>query len=66
MQPKNHILHLRMSSEMDKLLTEISEKLGLDKSALARFLLNKSLMQLRADSIKAGGYDKLEITLRHV
>lgn len=62
---KNHKLKdMRLTEDTDNLLTEASEKIGLKKTELARFLLNKSLKKLKADSIQAGGYDNLEITIR--
>lgn len=49
---------------MEKELNEISDILGFKKTDLIRFLLNRSLEQLKADKIEAGGYDKLEFTLK--
>jgi len=62
---KNHIIKtLRIDGDMDKLLNEATEQLGFKKPDLIRFLLNRSLQQLKSDSIRAGGFDKLEFTLR--
>lgn len=62
---KNHILNnLRLDEGTDKLLSEIAESLDLSKTALARLLLNRSLKQLKADIIKAGGIDKITFEIR--
>jgi len=55
---------IRITQEMEKELNEISDILGFKKTDLIRFLLNRSLEQLKADKIEAGGYDKLEFTLK--
>ncbi len=47
------------------LISEIADKLGFNKVDLATHLLNRSLVQLKADSQKAGGFEKLEFTLRN-
>lgn len=49
---------------MDMEIKEVSEATGFKETDLIRFLLNRSLEQLKSDKQKAGGYDKLEITLR--
>jgi hypothetical protein len=65
MTAKNHqIKTLRISSETNSLLNEAAAKLDFKKPDLIRFLLNRSLQQLKSDSIRAGGYDQLQITLR--
>lgn len=57
---KNHLLNnLRLSSETNGLLSELSNQLELSKSALARMLINRGLKQMKSDIIKAGGIDKL-------
>lgn len=49
---------------MDSILSEATNKLQFKKPDLVRFLLNRALMQLKADSIKAKGYENLSFTLR--
>ena len=61
---KNITKTIKITSEMDTEVKEISEATGFKVTDLIRHLLNRSLEQLRADKLKAGGYDKLEITLR--
>lgn len=61
---KTIFLHLRINKETDELLKEISDKVGFDKSALARMLLLKSLRKLKTDAIKFG-WDNLEFTIKH-
>lgn len=55
---------IKLTSEMESELKEISEDTGFKQTDLIRHLLNRSLEQLKSDKIRAGGYDKLEITLR--
>ena len=63
---KNYIIKsFRVEKETLILLEEASAGLGLNKPDLIRFLLNRSLMQLRTDKIKAGSYEALEITIRN-
>ncbi len=63
---KNYIIKsFRVEKETLILLEEASKGLGLNKPDLIRFLLNRSLMQLRTDKIKAGSYEALEITIRN-
>jgi len=61
---KNIVKSLKLTSEMDMEIKEVSEATGFKETDLIRFLLNRSLEQLKSDKQKAGGYDKLEITLR--
>lgn len=49
---------------MKQELKSISEELGFKEADLIRFFLKRGLIQLKADSIKAGGIDKLTFTLR--
>lgn len=64
--PLNHRLKdLRISKEMDELLTEVADKLGFKKTHLARILLNKSLNNLRHDIIKYG-IDNLSFELKPI
>lgn len=60
MANKNILRNLRISNETDNLLDELSEHLEIRKTDLARMLLNKTLNQIKHDSIKAGGYENLE------
>ncbi len=57
---------IKFTTEMDKEIKEISEATGFRETDLIRHLLNRSLEQFKADKLKAGGYDKLEITLRKI
>ena len=66
MQRNNKIIKIRLTEELYKLIEEAGIGVGINKSELIRYLLNKSLRELKKDSIKAGGYDKLEVTLREV
>lgn len=52
-QRKTVFLHLRIKPETNKLLDEISEKISIDKSNLARMLLVSSLKKLHDDGIKS-------------
>ena len=61
---KNITKTIKLTSEMDLEIKEVSEATGFKETDLIRHLLNRSLEQLKADKTKAGGYDKLEITLR--
>lgn len=66
MTVKNHRLKdMRLSQEMDAELSEIAEALGMNKTDLARMLLNRGLRQLRADAQRAGGLNYLEFTFRN-
>lgn len=65
MAVKNHFIKsFRVSKEMFALIQEATQQLGFKQTDLIRFLLNRSLMQLKADSIQAKGYDKLSFTLK--
>ena len=55
----NSTTKLRITTEMKTDIKDISNKLGFKESDLCRYLLNRAIQQLKADSIKAGGYDKL-------
>ena len=67
MTPENHIIKsFRISKEVNDLLNEAYKELGFKKTDIVKFLLHRSLMQLKSDSIQAGGYDKLSITLKEV
>ena len=62
---KNITKTIKITSEMNTEIKEISEATGFNVTDLIRHLLNRSLEQLKSDKINAGGsYDKLEITLR--
>ena len=60
---KTIFLHVRITKEVNDLLYEISDKLGFDKSALARMLLLNSLKKLKKDALKFG-WDNLEFTIK--
>lgn len=60
---KTIFLHLRIDKNIDDLLNEICDKIGFQKSALARMLLNRSLKRLKEDGIKSN-WD-LEFTIKH-
>lgn len=64
MKIKNVIKSIKLTTEMNLEIKEVSEATGFKETDLIRHLLNRSLEQLKADKTKAGGYDKLEITLR--
>lgn len=61
----NYTIRIRITTEMKEDIKKISEQLGFKESDLLRFLINRSITQLKTDSINAGGLDKLEFTLRH-
>lgn len=62
---KNHTLKpIRITESTNNLIIEACEKLGFKKADLIRFLLNRSLKQLKSDSVKAGGYENLDFSLR--
>lgn len=62
---KNHIIKaLRIDNEMANLLQEASTKLGIRQPDLIRFLLNRSLKQLKCSAIEAGGFENLEFSLK--
>ena len=63
---KNITKSIKLTSEMDLEIKEISEATGFRETDLIRHLLNRSLEQLKSDKINAGGYDQLEITLRKI
>ena len=54
----------RVDDWTDKELREASQELDIKIPDLTRFLLVRSLKQLKEDAVKAGGYKMLEITLR--
>ena len=54
---------MRIPEWIDEELNKASEQLEIKKCELARFLLNNAMRKLKEDSIKAGGYDKLEISI---
>jgi len=64
---KNYIIKaFRISKETNDLLQEATKNLPFKKTNLIRFLLNRALRQLKSDSLKAGGYKNLNITLREI
>jgi len=64
---KNYIIKaFRVTKKTNDLLNEITENLSFKKSDLIRFLLNRALRQLKADSVRAGGYENLSITLKEI
>lgn len=65
MTKKNYKLgDMRLSKEMNDLLNELAEVLGFRKTDLARFLLNRSLVILKAD-IKKHGIENLDFSIRN-
>ena len=62
----NKVLVIRLTEKLNSLLGEASEGVGINKSELVRYLLTKSIYEIKKDSIKAGGYDKLVITLKKI
>lgn len=60
---KTKIIHLRIDREIDELLIKVSSNLGLDKSALTRMLLLRSLKQLNADALKFG-WENLDFIIK--
>jgi len=64
---KNHIIKsFRVSKKTKELLEEASQELSLSQTDLIRFLLNKSLVDLKSDSQRAKGYQNLSITLKEL
>ena len=61
---KNITKTIKITSEMNTEIKEISEATGFNVTDLIRHLLNRSLEQLKEDKIRAKGYGNLEITLR--
>ena len=61
---KNSTTQLRITSEMKKEIKEISKATGFKEVDLVTHLLNRSLEQLKSDKIEAGGYERLEFTIR--
>jgi len=59
--PKNHTLHLKIEKESQELLKEVSTKIKIPQSVLARLLLNKSLMDLKVLA-KTEGWDNILFT----
>ena len=51
---------------MDAELKKISDAIGFTKAHLIRYLLSRSIKQLKSDGVEAGGYSNLEFTLRHI
>jgi antitoxin component of RelBE/YafQ-DinJ toxin-antitoxin module len=60
---KNVVETIRITSEQKKEIKDISEVTGFKQTDLIRFLLNRALIQIRADC--KGDYSKLEFTLKH-
>ena len=61
--PKNHTLHLKIEKESQEILKEVSTKIKIPQSVLARLLLNKSLMDIKVLA-QSEGWDNLLFT-RH-
>ena len=61
---KNIIQTIKITSEMKSEIKKISEITGFKQVDLIRFLINRSLMQLKVDC--KGDYKLLEFTLRHI
>ena len=59
--PKNHTLHLKIEKESQELLKEVSTKIKIPQSVLARLLLNKSLMDLKVLA-QTEGWDNILFT----
>lgn len=66
MEKNSRLIKIRLTEKLNNAINEASLGVGINKSELVRYLLNKSLHELKNDSIKAGGYDKLEVTLKKV
>lgn len=57
---------LRISDRLHKLLKEASEETGIKMTDLARFLLVRGIKKMKEDSVKAGGYENLEISIKRL
>ena len=63
---KNHIIHLKITKDMQGDLKKITDELGFKQTDLIRLLLNNAIQRLKSDSIKVGGFNKLEFTIREI
>lgn len=63
---KNHFIAFRLSLRLEDLLKEAADGLDLKKTELARLLLTKSLRELKASAIKAGGYENIEFNIKEL
>ncbi len=51
---------------MNDILVEIAEELDISKSNIIRLLLNRSLLQLKSDSIRMGGFKNLDFSIKKI
>ena len=65
MASKNsRVTYIRLTEDMEQIIDNLSGSIGIKKSVIMRMLLNRALIQLRTDALRAGGYDKLEMNIR--
>ena len=64
---KNYIIKsFRISKEQHDLISKVCEVTGFEKQKIVRWLLNKSLEQLKADCQDVGGMDKLSFNVKEI
>jgi len=68
MAKKNSVVlkSMRISAEMNEILVEVAEELCIKKVDIVRLLLNRALMQLKYDSLRAGGYKNLDFAIKKI
>lgn len=55
----NKLIQLRISTDMDNMLNELSRQLGSKKGHLIRMLLTRAIRDLKKDIREAGGIENL-------
>ncbi len=55
---------LRITTKMKDEIKKISDDLGFKETDITRYLLNSAIQKIKSDSIEAGGYSNLVITLK--
>ncbi len=57
---------IRIRADLNDILVEISQVLDISKTDILKLLLNRSLLQLKSDSVRSGGYQNLDFSIKKI
>ncbi len=66
MAKRNSVVYqaLRISGDVDDFIKEMSEELCFSKNDVLRLLLNRSVLQIKGDLIRFGGWKNLSFEIK--